>query len=163
MQRAGPIVVCLNHAPFFPPELVDAYACCHPTRLLTLAETYRQLGRPVIAPMAATVDGMRDLLSEDSVLDYGMAVEHGTFHIGPHGCTVPEPLVVPYALSVAAAAGAERILLAGFDGYQADDPRHREMNDLLTMFGTASGGVPLMAVTPTTYAVPQGSIYMPDL
>ena len=63
------------------------------------------------------------------------------------------------SLAVAASGKAGRILLAGFDGYGADDPRNHEMNRLLKIYEQTAGARPVIAVTPTRYEVKTKSIY----
>ncbi len=92
-----------------------------------------------------------------------MRVREGEFEIGPHGCTLPSALVVGYALSIASAAGAAKILMAGFDGYGAGDPRQEEMLQLLELYGHCPAAAPLTAVTATTYPIRQSSIYSPEI
>jgi 4-hydroxy 2-oxovalerate aldolase len=51
------------------------------------------------------------------------------------------------------------MLLAGFDGYGADDPRSQEMQNLLSLYQSNPEAVPLVAVTPSRYSLPAQSIY----
>ncbi|MBI4184357.1 MAG: aldolase catalytic domain-containing protein [Proteobacteria bacterium] len=162
IRRADPVVVALNHVPTLPPEAVTAYAACHPTRLLSNAPLYRRLGRPVILPARGAPAGVVEALAGVEVLDYGMAVAEGRFEVGATGCTVPAPLVAAYVLALAAAAGARKVLLAGFDGYGANDPRNQEMAEVIALFRKAAPGLPLAAVTPSAHRLAQSSIYLPE-
>ena len=75
---------------------------------------------------------------------------------------LPAALAAPYALAFATAAGARRILLAGFDGYGAGDSRQSEMVQILEAYQNLPNKVPLIAITPSTYPVQQSSIYAPS-
>lgn len=162
IEKTKPRVLCLNRNDVVPAGIVDAYAASHPTRILSHADSYRERNRPLIAPMAALPEAIRDQLEGIEVLDYGMQVTAGNFNAAATGCVVPAPLVAAYGLALGRASGAARILLAGFDGYGADDPRQTEMNHVFEAFqGSGDGNPPLLAVTPSTYTINQGSIYAP--
>jgi len=102
---------------------------------------------------------VRAALDGKVMLDYGIAVQAATFEFAEQHCILPTSLVAAYALAVAASGGAIRILLAGFDGYSADDPRTLEVNQLLEAFQQVAGAPELLAVTPSRYQIPRGSIY----
>ena len=163
IERADPVVVCLNYVAGLPPQAVTAYAACHPTRLLSNAPLYRRLGRPLVLPLGSAPPGVAELLAGVEVRDFGMAVADGEFAIRSEGCTVPAPLVAAYVLALGVAAGASQVLLAGFDGYPHNDPRNQEMAQVFSLFHEAAPKVPLYAVTPTTYPIPQRSIYLSSL
>lgn len=60
---------------------------------------------------------------------------------------------------MATSGEAARILMAGFDGYGADDPRSGEMRQLFEYYQAAEGALPLMAITPTRYGLHSESVY----
>lgn len=164
IERARPVVVCLNANQVFPVEHVTAYAACHRTRLLLDAEKYRNLHRPLIAPLAAVPDQVIPHLALVDVLDYGIDIDSDTFSVGVTGCTLPVSLVAAYVMAVAEAGSATRILLAGFDGYvDPSDPRRQEMAYALRCYQSRPEALPLVAVTPSNYDVPKSSIYCPSL
>lgn len=163
VDRRQPVVVCLNMNPVFPAEKVTAYAACHRASLLMDSDGYRTLRRPLIAPMTSVPDPIRRNLHGVEVYDFGMGVRPGQFSIQPTGCLIPTPLVAAYALALAEASSARRILLAGFDGYTATDHRHREMARVLRTYLARPEALPVVAVTPTSYEIAKDSIYSPTL
>ena len=64
-----------------------------------------------------------------------------------------------YAFAALASGKANRILLAGFDGYESGDPRNEEMNSVVKVYQETMGAVELVAITPTRYDVKKLSIY----
>ena len=93
------------------------------------------------------------------LLDFGLAVEPDTFRFHRTHCVSPAALVVGYALAMAASGKASRILMAGFDGYGADDPRTAEVDRLLADYRNADGAPPLLSITPSRYKLPSTSVY----
>ena len=72
---------------------------------------------------------------------------------------MPRLFTLVYALSIATSGQAERILLAGFDGYGNDDIRTKIIDELLHLYSITTGSRSLLAVTPTTYSIRSSSIY----
>jgi 4-hydroxy 2-oxovalerate aldolase len=64
-------------------------------------------------------------------------------------------------LSVLTVAKARVIFLVGFDGYSHDDFRQTEMNEVLSNYKNLPEQIPIKAITPTNYPIPQGSVYEP--
>lgn len=128
--------------------------------LSAIATSLDPARRRLIAP-GATIsrDAMRTIASRFEVCDFGLRVTRDSLSYNPSGCSAPDAGVGAYALCAAAACGAERILLAGFDGYGPGDERTRALNTSLDLFRKAAPDVRVMAITPTEYAVEQGSVY----
>lgn len=162
VERDHPAVLALNALAALPDELVTAYVACHPTRLLLDAPRLAALHRPLVAP-AASLRALGTDAPAAQVLDYGLTVEHGKFAAEARGCVLPARLVIAYAMAVATAAGARRLLLAGVDGYPAGDARQEEMVEVFAAYQAMPGHLPVVAITPTTYPILQGSVYAPTL
>lgn len=164
IRRHQPVVLCLNVNRVVPGELVNAYVACHESRILIESHHYGSLGRPVILPLARIPEGVQPFLVGVEVFDYGLqlAADHRVA-VGATGCVLPSPLAVAYAIAVAMASGATRILMAGFDGYISGDPRQEEMIEVLEQYQHMDKAIPIAAVTPTTYPILQRSIYEPEL
>jgi 4-hydroxy 2-oxovalerate aldolase len=158
-----PMVICLNTKEFVPQEKVNVYAACHSVRLALEIETLTSLRRPLIIPLGNVSDPLRQHLAGSEVRDYGVKLQPGHFDIQPNHCVLPSPLAFSYAVAVASAGGAQRILLAGFDGYQPSDPRQLEMVEALDCYARIPDAVELISVTPTTYPLRENSIYSPWL
>lgn len=163
VKRTKPVVIGLNLTDVLPDELLSARAACHPVRLLMDAPHYRDTKAPLFVPMQRLDQSLLANMAGVKTMDYGLSVEGSGFRFGPDHGVVPAPLVAAYAIALATAAGARRILLAGFDGYQGDDPRNTEMAEILAAYEASQGAIPLVAITPTRYRLAQASVYSPDL
>ncbi len=166
IDEKSPVVIALNMNREFPRNKVTAFAACHKMRLLMDFKDYREGDRPLIAPLGVIPEVVWAKGSPSrslQILDYGLRVQPGTFDVQPTGCIIPGYTVAAYAMAVAEAAGAARILLAGFDGYGPADPRSLEMSHIFRLYQARPEAVPLLAVTPTTYDIPRSSVYSPAL
>lgn len=163
IRNHNPIVLALNTQIAVSAELIDFRIASHPVRLLADCATHRKLSQPLITPYSMLPDNVKNALGNKEILDFGMHVKPDTFSFGETYCTIPTSIVFAYSLAIATSGKAKHILLAGFDGYSSDDPRHTEMENVLLAYRNATGTLPLLAVTPTTYSVETKSIYATQL
>ncbi|MGJ5627858.1 aldolase catalytic domain-containing protein [Nostoc sp. CALU 1950] len=154
-----PCVIALNTQTHIEPELIDIRAACHPVRLLADCAEYGNLPQPLITPASMLPDSVLDALDGKKLLDFGLVVQADTFRFEANYCILPNSLVIAYTLAIATSGKASRILLAGFDGYGADDPRNSEMTQLLNLYQENTSSRPLLAVTPTRYQISKSTIY----
>ena len=159
IRQRRPYVIALNTQSSITAELIDARAACHPIRLLADCEQHMRLPQPLITPASMLPDSVVQALAGKPLLDFGLGVAERTFSFADEHCILPTSLVVAYAMAVATSGRAARILLAGFDGYGADDPRTDEMDNLLNDYQQAPGALPLVSITPTRYKIAATSVY----
>lgn len=159
IRRQKPLVLALNTQSALDADLIDLRVACHPVRLLADCEAHTRLPQALITPYSMLPDDVRNALAGKEILDFGLSVQADTFAFAENYCTLPTSLVVAYALAVAASGGANRILMAGFDGYGADDPRAKEMNSVLECYSKGRAAIPLVSITPTRYGINSYSVY----
>jgi 4-hydroxy 2-oxovalerate aldolase len=159
IENHRPFVIALNTLGSIAPHLIDIRAACHPVRMLADCSHYAQFPQPLVTPASMLPPAVRQALKGAKLLDFGLTVKQKTFEFHSTHCVIPTSLVLAYALSVATSGGASRILLAGFDGYSADDPRRAEVDALFRSYMQARPTTELAAITPTKYEIPSLSIY----
>lgn len=151
IRRAKPLVLALNTQSVIDAGLIDLRIACHPVRLLADCEAHITLPQPLITPASMLPDDLRTALAGKELLDYGLGVESGNFSFEKTFCIAPTSLVAAYALAVATSGLARRILIAGFDGYPAGDPRNKEMESIFINFSATQNRVECYSITPTLY------------
>jgi 4-hydroxy 2-oxovalerate aldolase len=104
-------------------------------------------------------DDVRQALAGKTLYDFGMQVAADTFEFEATRCTLPTSLVIAYALAVATSGDVSEVLMAGFDGYSAGDPRNNELDHLLEAYKQHPQARRLTAVTPCGYRIREVSIY----
>jgi 4-hydroxy 2-oxovalerate aldolase len=161
VAKHNPIVLCLNVNKVVPAEMIDAYVACHEMRILIESDSYVDLKKPLIIPMARVPKNIQEALQDIEVWDYGLRIEEGSLLIEENGCVMGAPLALMYAISIATAGKADQILLSGIDGYVPYDPRHQEMVNVIEEYETLYSDNKLIAITPTTFPMCQRSIYDP--
>lgn len=157
--RNKPVVVGLNTKETINESLIDLRAACHPMRIVADCDQYHELKQPIVMPFGQLPTKLKDLLSEANVLDYGLCIEEDTFHFGKLQSTIPLPLVIAYVLAFVTAGGAKKVFLAGFDGFETNDSRSSEMNQIFSAYLSTSHACSLVSITPTKNNIPSSSLY----
>ena len=65
-----------------------------------------------------------------------------------------------YTIAIANSGKAKEILLAGFDGYNYEDTRRQEIDQLLKEYRNTKNSIPIKSITPTLYQIPTRSIFI---
>ncbi|EEZ3328949.1 aldolase, partial [Escherichia coli] len=159
IRESRPYVLALNTQSVLSADLIDARVACHPVRLLADCSEHARLPQPLITPASMLPPDVQESLRGKELLDFGLGVQRGEFEFSDSYSILPAALVIAYALAIANSGKAKQILLAGFDGYGADDPRSREMQGFLNDYLEQEDHVRLCSITPTRYSVPSKSVY----
>ncbi|MFV2047214.1 aldolase catalytic domain-containing protein [Metabacillus litoralis] len=154
-----PFVIALNTQSSISSELINVRAACHPVRLLADSSLHDDLPQPLVIPASMLSKNIVNAFNGKELLDFGISIQENTFRFESNYCVLPNSLVFSYALAIATSGKASRILLAGFDGYGADDPRTNEVNQLLFTFTKTSNTPPIISITPTQYEIETSSVY----
>lgn len=156
----SPCVLALNTQSNIKQEFINVRVACHPVRLLADSKDHSKLPQPLITPFSMLPEEVKKDLSNKQILDFGLTVKkHFKFY--DNYCELPSSLVIAYALAVVNCGKANKIILAGFDGYDANDPRSKEMDLMFRDYHKNRKKLPLMSITPTNYEVPIISIFGP--
>lgn len=159
IRKEHPFVMALNTHARIDPKLIDVRVACHPVRLLADCNEHARLPHPLITPASMLPMDVKRSLGNKELLDFGLGVKPDTFVCKETYAILPTSLVVAYALAAATSGQVNQILLAGFDGYDSDDPRNIEMNNLIKLYKENGNHLKLTAVTPSRYQLKQASIY----
>lgn len=151
IRRARPLVMALNTQTDVAADLIDLRVACNPVRLLADAEEHRELPQPLITPASMLPGHLREELDGKQLLDFGLSVKKDSFEFDRTHCITPNPMVMSYALAIANSGKAQRILMAGFDGYPAGDARNQEIESTLHLLAQ-NDGPERISVTPTRYS-----------
>ena len=151
IKKNRPIVLAMNTQALISNDLIDLRIACHPTRLLADIPTHLKLNQPLIIPLSMLPIKFGELLKGKEILDYGIGISKGYFSCFDRYCMIPNSLVLSYSLAMVTGGNARKIFLAGFDGYNSDDSRNDEINELLFQFKNSYPESELIAITPTKY------------
>lgn len=154
-----PFVMALNTQSAIAQELIDVRVACHPVRLLADCREHLNLPQPLITPASMLPANVKQELAGKELFDFGIEIKPESFELHNHYCTLPNSLVAAYALAISASGQAKRILLAGFDGYPAGDPRNKEVEQLFKHYLQIPNTSSLISIAPTRYEIATQSIF----
>ncbi|GAA6172164.1 aldolase catalytic domain-containing protein [Colwellia sp. KU-HH00111] len=161
IEKKKPIVIAINVIAELG-DYVNYYCLSHNNKFLSESESYNTLIKPVILPKHRFSQVELALFSEEcQLIDYGLEVRTGQFTASDKSCVVPFDITVAYAFSVAEIMKANNVTLVGFNGYESHDTRQLEMLETINLMHNFKITDDLVALTPTTYPLTQGSIYAP--
>jgi 4-hydroxy 2-oxovalerate aldolase len=159
IETNKPYVIALNTQSNVRQEFIDVRAACHPVRLLADCKEHLNLPQPLITPANMLPEDIKSELAAKELLDFGILINHEGFEFHSNYAEIPTSLVMAYALAVANSGQANRIYIAGFDGYADGDPRNDESNSIIKQYMMSDNPVELISITPTRYVVKQQSIF----
>ena len=159
IENIKPYVIALNTQSIIKNELIDAHTACHPMRLLADSNEHTKLPQPLITPFSMLPLDIKARLEGKEIMDFGIKINSQKFGYYKNYCEIPTLLVLAYAISIANCGKASEILLAGFDGYNYEDPRYAEIERILNIYKKNENSVIIRSLTPTSYTVPVNSIY----
>jgi 4-hydroxy 2-oxovalerate aldolase len=159
IKLKNPIVIALNDQSSISPEFINYRAVCHPFRITSNISSLAKYGGELVIPYSQLFENKSNIFSAGECLDFGVSIGGDQFEYFDYFANIPAPLAVGYALAIASSGNANHIYLAGFDGYDYEDPRFKEMEMLLMAYAKSSGSVNITSITATKYKIAQSSIY----
>ena len=159
IEQTHPYVIALNTQSNVKQELINARAACHPMRLLVDLKEFIRLPQPLITPFSMLPLNLKEELGSKKILNFGIKINSRNFIFHENYCEIPVLLVMAYSIAIANSGKASEILLAGFDGYNYEDPRRKEIDQILEDYKNTKNSIPVKSITPTRYRIPVKSIY----
>ena len=159
VKNFKPFVIALNTQSIISSKFINVRAVCNTLRLLTDYKSFKKLPQKLILPFQRLSSTVKDKFKDVKKLDFGVDIKKNSFKFKKSSAVIPNSLAISYALAIANSGGAKSIYLAGFDGYDANDPKRREMDELLLLYQSLKKKVDLVSITPTKYKVKSTSVY----
>lgn len=159
IKEFEPVVIAMNAQEHISEQLINYRIACHPVRLLADCSELAKLPQPLITPISFLPENVVFELKDKLLLDFGLMVSGNNFEFFDVYAILPNSLVLSYALATITSGKACRILLAGFDGFENDFLRNKEVDDIFISYASTHSSLPLISVTPTKFSITQKSIY----
>ena len=157
IDKKGLPVIFMNINNHLPQDIGLATIASHEIRGFLDASSYSELSHPLIIPMKGLGAVVKNYIKNMEIYDYGLNLKEDAMEIGEKYCVLDNSIVAGYALAVCTRAGAKKINLVGFDGYQKDDIRYQEMSELIQRYTNLDEAVELVSLTPTLYPLKASS------
>ena len=140
-------------------KLINVRVVCNTLRLLTDYKSFSRLPQKIILPYQRLSSSIKLRLKNIKKLDFGVKIKQNSFKFYKSSAIIPNSLAITYALAIANSGRAKKIFLAGFDGYDTDDARRREIDELFHLYQSLHKKIDLVSITPTKYKVQSRSVY----
>ena len=154
-----PFVIALNSATCINKNMINLYVACNPLTLLADIKKIKNQNKPIALPKSILSKKLKSKINSLKILDFGVGIKENKFDIFENCSYIPKLYTVAYALSVATSGQAKRILLAGFDGYGADDRRTKIVDDIFHLYSINKKAKKLLGITPSSYSFESKSVY----
>ena len=159
IKKFKPFVIALNTQNTINSKLINLRAVCNTLRLLTDHKSFKYLPQKLVLPYQRLSKSIKDKFRNVKKLDFGVEIKNNTFKFKKSSAIIPNTLAISYALAISNSGKAKKIYIAGFDGYNAEDPKRREMDELLILYQSLKRKSELISITPTKYKVKSVSVY----
>ncbi len=159
IKKYKPFVIALNTQNSINSKLINTRAVCNTLRLLTDHKSFKYLPQKLILPYQRLSNLIKDKFKKVKKLDFGVEVKNNTFQFMKSSAIIPNTLAISYALGIANSGKAKKIYIAGFDGYEAEDPKRREMDEVFSLYQSLKKKSELTSITPTKYKIKSTSVY----
>ena len=146
-------VIFLNINNYLPHDIGKATIVSHEIRVFLDAAFYNKLTHPLIIPMKGLGQLIGNQIEDVEIYDYGLNLKQGSFKIREKSCELDSTVVAGYALALCTRAGAKKINIVGFDGYQENDIRFQEMSSIFERYLSLEESIEVVSLTPTIYPI----------
>ena len=153
IKKNKPIVLVLNAISPIPEKYIDAHIVCHTLRLLSDIEKYKKLKKFIITPYSSFSKNIKSRINTKKILDFGLQVKNKKFEFEKNYVVLPNSLAITYALGICTSGNAEKIFLAGLDGYSLNNPKNFEVDEVLQSYKLQKESKKICSLTPTNYKV----------
>lgn len=161
INTVKPIVISVNIVDSIASDLIDYYVISHNSKFLSDTERYQQITKPVILPKHRFEQSELSQFDSVKTFDYGLEVKKDQFVINDTYATIPYDITTAYVLGLLLKSEIKGVTAIGLDGYENNDVRQQEMNDIFVCYSSYENSKPIKALTPTSYSIDKGSIYAP--
>ena len=151
-------VIFININQYLPSKVGIATIVSHEMRALLDSSKYKELEHPLILPMKSLGKKIKNDIDGLNILDYGLNLSPDCFDIKKDSATLSWQLSAAYAFAVCTQAGVKKISLAGFDGYDKEDARFHEMEEVIFKYRSLESSVELVSLTPTLFSLKQNPL-----
>ena len=152
IKKNKPIVFLLNNKTNIDKKLINYRLACHTMRILLDCKHYNKINSPIIMPYQRFSDRIKKELKNLNILNFGIEVKKNIFKFNSNSCIIPNSLAFSYALAIGNSSKANKIYLAGFDGYEKNDTKKYQMDNTIHTYKKNSS-LKLLSITSTKYKI----------
>ena len=120
---------------------------------MTDHQSFKYLPQKLVLPYQRLSNSIKKKFQKVKKLDFGVEIKNNTFKFKKSSAIIPNSLAISYALAIANSGKAKRVYLAGFDGYDINNPKRLEMDQLFLLYNSLKSKCEILSITPTEYKI----------
>ena len=145
-------MISLNTNKNIKESFINLRTACHPFRILSDIGIYENRTKLAIPFSMLPKTITEKIKIKKNIKDFGISVDlNKSIKIKKNYCIIPNSLAISYSFAIAIAGKAQKIYLAGFDGFNIDDTKNDETQLIFNLIKKRFKKLGLYSITPTKY------------
>ena len=141
-------IVVINRSNYIKKNLIDLRVYCHPLRVITDINYLKEKKCQFLMPYYSFPKIIQKKILKKNVINFDLNLGL-KFNLDKNKVTMPKPLGLIYALSYFISQGFEKVYIAGFDGFDLDDPFHDETQEYIFLIKKMFPDFKIISLTST--------------
>ena len=113
--------ILINRSKFISEKEVDLISYCHPLRLMADLKYIKKSSKKILMPYENIPKSLQNIIKKNNIINFNLQLG-SEIKLNKNRLVLPKPLSLPYCICYLIFRGYKKIYLAGFDGYETDDP-----------------------------------------
>jgi 4-hydroxy 2-oxovalerate aldolase len=151
-----PLVIGLNTEKTVNEKLINIRVACNNVRILSDYKFYKHLKKMFIIPY---FEEFKHLFKTKNIKNFNYNSKALKFSFKKNYAESPYNLAISYAISICSCNKAKNIFLAGFDGYENNEKKNSQMNQMFKDYFKNNKAVGIKSITPTKYILETISVF----
>ena len=151
-----PLVIGLNTERTINEKLINIRVACNNVRILSDHKSYKNFKKIFIIPY---FEEFKHLFKMINIKSFNYNSKAKKFIFKKNYAESPHNLAISYAISVCNCKKAKNIFLAGFDGYDNNEKKNLQMNQMFKDYFKNTKAIEIKSITPTKYILETISVF----
>ena len=140
--------ILINRSNYIKEKMVDIISCCHPIRLIADVHLLKNKKNNLLIPYETIPKIIQKKINSNNLINYNIKLG-SKLKLGKNYIQMPKPLSLIYTLGFLISKGVKKIYLAGFDGFEQDDPFKDETQTYINDLKKLSKNLKIISLTKT--------------
>ena len=142
--------ILINRSNYISEKKVDLLAFCHPLRLITDINLIKDKNKIILLPYHTIPKLIKNKIKNQNLINFDLKLGLN-IKINKNYITIPKPLTLIYTLGFLISRGVKKVFLAGFDGFDLDDPFKDETQTYINKLKRITNKLKIISLTKTKY------------
>jgi 4-hydroxy 2-oxovalerate aldolase len=151
-----PLVISLNTERTVNEKLINIRVACNNVRILSDYKRYKSFKKIFVIPY---IEEFKHLFKGINIKNFNYNSKAKKFIFKKNYAESPYNLAIAYAISICNSKKAKNIFLAGFDGYENNEKKNSQMNQMFKDYFKNTKAIGIRSITPTKYTIDTISVF----